>query len=379
MKATIRATTSSLLKKNTCCSIKQCFKSSSQSFIASGLLSSVRNFSSSARVCEEFDQQTMNTSLVGADLANNGTTVYERIGKQPFSEEIAQILMAPLPDQDIEVKPDGILYLPEIKYRRILNKAFGPGGWCLVPLSEFKIERGSILQEYGLFCRGQFVSQSFGEQTVDEQGYKSIGSSLEGAKSNALMRCCKDIGIGSELWDPNFIIAWRAKNVVEAFCEHVTKKTTKKLFRRHDREFTYPYVEKSKFTAPKKQAEAVVEQVPQDVEEQVEADEEPVVMMTPDSVDSEASLFDNFGMDDGSAQYKKEPTSRKKETSEDGASKGFKFDSEGIFPFGKFKGQKVKDIINTPKFKGYVKFMEENNVQPAFLSQLKAYMTKNNL
>ncbi|KAF8335577.1 mitochondrial genome maintenance MGM101-domain-containing protein [Amanita rubescens] len=30
----------------------------------------------------------------------------------------------------------GLLYLPEIKYRRILNRAFGPGGWGLVPRSE---------------------------------------------------------------------------------------------------------------------------------------------------------------------------------------------------------------------------------------------------
>jgi hypothetical protein len=32
---------------------------------------------------------------------------------------------------------DGVIYLPEIKYRRILNRAFGPGGWGLVP-------RGSV-------------------------------------------------------------------------------------------------------------------------------------------------------------------------------------------------------------------------------------------
>jgi len=26
--------------------------------------------------------------------------------------------------------------MPEIKYRRILNQAFGPGGWALMPLGE---------------------------------------------------------------------------------------------------------------------------------------------------------------------------------------------------------------------------------------------------
>jgi len=30
----------------------------------------------------------------------------------------------------------GLIYVPEIKYRRILNHAFGPGGWALVPRGE---------------------------------------------------------------------------------------------------------------------------------------------------------------------------------------------------------------------------------------------------
>lgn len=30
----------------------------------------------------------------------------------------------------------GLIYLPEIKYRRILNQAFGPGGWALMPRGE---------------------------------------------------------------------------------------------------------------------------------------------------------------------------------------------------------------------------------------------------
>ena len=30
----------------------------------------------------------------------------------------------------------GLIYLPEIKYRRILNLAFGPGGWALMPRGE---------------------------------------------------------------------------------------------------------------------------------------------------------------------------------------------------------------------------------------------------
>ena len=34
------------------------------------------------------------------------------------------------------VSDSGLIYLPEIKYRRILNRAFGPGGWALMPRGE---------------------------------------------------------------------------------------------------------------------------------------------------------------------------------------------------------------------------------------------------
>ena len=37
----------------------------------------------------------------------------------------------------------------------------------------------------------------------------------EGAKSNALMRCCKDLGVASVLWDPIFIAQWKSKYAVE--------------------------------------------------------------------------------------------------------------------------------------------------------------------
>lgn len=122
---------------------------------------------------------------------------------------------------------DGLLYLPEIKYRRILNQAFGPGGkelfildttissigaftitlcvaifsilgWGLAPRSEHSISPKNISREYALICRGRFVSTARGEQ--DYFDISNLATASEGCKSNALMRCCKDLGIASELW-----------------------------------------------------------------------------------------------------------------------------------------------------------------------------------
>jgi hypothetical protein len=93
---------------------------------------------------------------------------------------------------------DGIIYLPEIKYRRILNRAFGPGGWGLAPRGETNIGSKTISREYALVCLGRLVGIARGEQDYfDPSG---IATATEGCKSNALMRCCKDLGIASELW-----------------------------------------------------------------------------------------------------------------------------------------------------------------------------------
>lgn len=60
------------------------------------------------------------------------------------------------------------------------------------------------------------------------------------------MRCCKDIGVASELWDPAFITEWKAKYAVDVWVEHVKTGDKRKLWRRKDRgPIGYPYKEVS--------------------------------------------------------------------------------------------------------------------------------------
>ena len=87
------------------------------------------------------------------------TRSYHGLSAEPFSKEAAEVLMAPIPFEDVEVKPDGIIYLPEIKYRRILNKAFGPGAWGLAPRGETIVTPKSITREYALVAHGRYVGQ----------------------------------------------------------------------------------------------------------------------------------------------------------------------------------------------------------------------------
>ncbi|KAI7874563.1 mitochondrial genome maintenance MGM101 [Lichtheimia hyalospora FSU 10163] len=178
-----------------------------------------------------------------ASSAQDWSRSFHGLSTQPFSREIANVLQEPIAPDDVEITPDGLLYLPEIKYRRILNRAFGPGGWGLAPRGDHSINKKNISREYALVCHGRFVSQARGEQ--DFFDITGLPTASEGCKSNALMRCCKDLGIASELWDPTFIRKFKKKHCVDVWAEHVVQKRKKKLWRRKDSTLDYPYKELS--------------------------------------------------------------------------------------------------------------------------------------
>jgi hypothetical protein len=84
------------------------------------------------------------------------------------------------------------------------------------------------------------VSQAQGENNYF--GADQLPSAIEGCKSNALMRCCKDLGIASELWDPNFVRAFKKTRMEEVWVEHMTTKKKRTLwFKKGEVNVTYPW------------------------------------------------------------------------------------------------------------------------------------------
>ncbi|KAJ2654898.1 hypothetical protein IWW48_005844 [Coemansia sp. RSA 1200] len=199
-----------------------------------------------ADVKNEIEVGELGTSLFDSSEGylqdNQWSTSFQGMAVAPFEQRIIDVLMAPVAENEIEIKPDGLLYLPEIKYRRILNRAFGPGGWGLVPRGAHSVSGRNLSREYALICLGRFISQARGEQEFFDQS--GLATATEGCKSNALVRCCKDLGVASELWDPAFVSQFKAKYCVEDWVTHAVKGNKRRLWRLKTRSFDYPWVKK---------------------------------------------------------------------------------------------------------------------------------------
>ena len=91
----------------------------------------------------------------------------------------------------------------------------------------------------------RLISVARGEQ--DYFSSEGIPTATEGCKSNAMMRCCKDLGVASELWDPRFIRKFMASHTKEVFVEHALTKKRRKIWLRKDEDAKYPYKETSGF------------------------------------------------------------------------------------------------------------------------------------
>jgi hypothetical protein len=134
-------------------------------------------------------------------------------GLQPLeiTPEQEAILSEPVNPEDVRVLPDrnGTIYLSHPTYTKWLNRAFGRGQWQLVQVALAKInEANEVIVPYVLFVKGKAIAFANGQQEwhggedrENQNKAQSMGDALEATKAYALRRCCKNLGIGLELWD----------------------------------------------------------------------------------------------------------------------------------------------------------------------------------
>lgn len=158
-------------------------------------------------------------------------------GQIELTEKQIGILYAPIDDEAVEIRPDGLVYLPWMEYVTRLRQAFGLN-WAIIPKGEPGLgpSKSSILWGFYLVIQGKLAGYAIGEQAYSSSNATMNWSdAVEGAKSNALMRLCKGIGISLDLWKPSFIRAWKAK-YAEEYINSGKKKWRKKDANRQEPE-----------------------------------------------------------------------------------------------------------------------------------------------
>ena len=145
------------------------------------------------------------------DFQEQITHLIPTAGTIELSKSQRDILYDPVKDDDVEIRPDGLIYLPWMEYVSRLKDAFGIG-WAIIPQGMPTAKGDYVLWPFWLVIQGKIAGFAVGEQQYYANNpTMTYGDALEGAKSNALMRLCKGIGISLELWKPSFIRAWKEK------------------------------------------------------------------------------------------------------------------------------------------------------------------------
>ncbi len=139
-------------------------------------------------------------------------SLYSGAGERAVTAQQAAILLAPVEAGEVEIKPDGTVYLPWNKYARRLTAAFGPGGWTMVPLAKPMREGNTVIVHYALVAEGRYISEAVqGHPFYPTNRQGDWGDAVESAKSECLRRCCKVLGGTLELWD----VGWRGEWIAE--------------------------------------------------------------------------------------------------------------------------------------------------------------------
>lgn len=167
--------------------------------------------------------RTTQSQVLPASLERLGEPVMSAsfIGTLKLTEQQILALRRPVLDSEVEWKPalkDGaatIPYLSHNGYRDRLDAAFGLGGWGMVPVGMPKqIGDDFLYVPYALCIDGVPRVYAWGEQQMHKMTY---GDAIEGTKSNAIVRCGKELGIARELWSHANVAALKVrKESIEA-------------------------------------------------------------------------------------------------------------------------------------------------------------------
>lgn len=131
--------------------------------------------------------------------------VWQRAGSLMLSDEQRLILQPPFDESHVQIRYDGIVFVPWVFYWDRLLRAFSPYVPALIPTSKPYPVENSLCRDYILIVNGQYVSHATGE-CIRAGGNQKLtyASAVEGCKSDAITKCCKSLGMGQQLFDPTW-------------------------------------------------------------------------------------------------------------------------------------------------------------------------------
>lgn len=158
-------------------------------------------------------------------IASLTMAAYAKAGMLQLTPEETEKLAADFPDEAFKPGAAGkenLIYIEHAFLRDRLIQVFGIGQWALVPRSRWAedfMTKGSrdkapqpgsrVYVEAMLVVRGCFVSEAIGEmEYYPGNAAQNYGDAVEGAKTAALRRCCKELGVGLQAWKKDWCEGW---------------------------------------------------------------------------------------------------------------------------------------------------------------------------
>lgn len=143
--------------------------------------------------------------------------LYQGASQLVVGKRSTAVLTEVVREEDVDIREDGVPYLPQVFFRERLNRAFGIGQWALIQHS-VREEKSTVYFDGSLVVRNCFVARAMGEAEYHQNNpNESWATAYESAKSDCITRCSKDLGIGKELWMPSWVQRWIEKHAVKVY------------------------------------------------------------------------------------------------------------------------------------------------------------------
>lgn len=131
--------------------------------------------------------------------------VWQRAGSLTLTEEQRLILQPPFAEDLVQVRWDGVVYVPWVFYWDRLLRAFSPYVPALIPLGKPYPVENTLCRDYVMVVNGLYVRDATGE-CIRAGGNQKLtyASAVEACRSDAITKCGKSLGMGAQLFDPTW-------------------------------------------------------------------------------------------------------------------------------------------------------------------------------